>query len=333
MIRLISHTEVQTALDCWASHAFKYTGSMTGGDALKPKRSATLLRDGKAWGAAVASYHQTGWGHAALIASLQADADDQRERGFYDEAEFAGTVSRLTRTYDHYTEHAVRLPLLEVERELVVAIPSRRGNRSSTRYRLQCFLDGVHRDDEGRYWIVEFKLRGRLSSEQAIALSRQTRWYAWAWEKTTGNAPAGVIVDERLNEAPSAVRLNQNGRPSKVQSCTPAAYEFACQHAGSEPDAEVLAGLHGKVWQTRTPIHFRGGEMDEAGWQLTSAANVIRQLDTGLLYPIRNPSPARCPKCQFKDICPYPEDTALVDSLFTRAVPKNQRYLEDLEAA
>lgn len=333
MIRTISHSEVQDVLDCQAKHAFKYTGALTGGDALSPKFTAPQLRDGKAWGAAVAHFHQDGSGHSALARALTADADEQRAAGVYDEQEFAATLGRLTRMLDHYEMTATRIPLRFLERELLVPIPSRAGRRGSTKFRLHAFLDGIHCDEEGRIWIVEFKLRGRLQSDELIAASRQTRWYAWGWERATGTAPAGVIVDERLNAVPEVVRLNKDGSPSKVQSCLAPQYTLACETAGIVPDPETLAKLYAKVWQKRTPLLFRGHEMVEAGWQLTSAANVIRQLDTGYLYPVRNPSPMRCPSCAFVDICQTPDDDRLVDSLYTRSVPKALRPTLERRAA
>ena len=325
MQRALSHSEVSTALDCWAKHAFAYTGALTGGTALSPKRTAPLLRDGRAWGAGVAAFHAGQSGFPAIVRSLQEDADEQREHGLYDEESFASTLGKLDRTFRHYIELTEPLGLCAIEHELMVPIPSRLGRRHSTKYRLHCFLDGVHRDDEGREWIVEFKFRGRLSDDRQIALSRQIRWYAWAWREHTGHEPAGVIVDERLNFPPAAVRLNKDGSPSKVQSCTPAAYEHACKSAGTEPDDGVLVGLRSKEWQKRTTIMFRPAELDEAGFQLVSAGSLIHQLDSERLYPIRNPSPARCPSCQFRDICDVPEDRPLVDSLFKRVTPKHER--------
>ena len=330
--RSISHSEVSSALDCQVRHAFQYTGQLTDGDTLKPHSTAMPLREGRAWGRAVAAWHEhhdleTAGEHArvALEIALSLDAADQQKAGVYDPDEHTALAERLTAILEDYTATAEHLPLTRLEHELYVAIPSRTGRRASTRYRLGAFLDGVHTDDQGRDWIVEFKLRKRLTSYDMIAKARQTRWYAWAWRRETGRPVAGVIVEERLNEVPPEVRLNQDRSPSKVQSCRPEAYLAAFENTLRDPDEEVLAKLEQKRWQHRTPLLLTERELDEAGHQLASAGMLIHQLDTGLLYPVRNPSPMRCPGCAFKDACTDPTDTDLIDAMYRRTTPKRNR--------
>ncbi len=65
--------------------------------------------------------------------------------------------------------------------------------------------------------------------------------------------------------------------------------------------------------------------MVQAGFQLTSSANLIGQLDAGSLTPIPNPSPSRCPGCQFREACTHPGDLALIDALYTRHAPKRDQ--------
>ena len=187
------------------------------------------------------------------------------------------------------------------------------------------FAEVVDSEPDGRDWIVEFKLRGRLQSFEQISLSRQTRWYAWAWHRHTGRPIAGVIVDERFNEHPAPVRFNKNGSVSKVQSCRPESYMAACQEHGQPADDEILAKLNAKPWGARHELLLDDRELQEAGWQLTSAASLIHQLDTGALFPVRNPSPARCPGCAYRDICADAQDTALIDALYERKSPKRER--------
>jgi hypothetical protein len=327
-LRSISHSEASTALDCQQKHSFGYTGVLTGGDALNPKTVAPQLREGRAWGRAVAAWHEhagqldaTEHAVTALAIALSLDAAEQQQHGVFDEDAYETLKRQMTGLLGDYIAHAEPLPLTRPEYELNVAIPSRTGIRLSNRYHLQCFLDGVHTDDQDRDWIVEFKLRGRLQSFEQISLSRQLRWYAWAWREHTGRSIAGMIVDERLNEIPSEVRFNQNGAPSKVQSCRPDTYQAACSH----PDPDVLAKLQAKRWEQRHVLLLLDGELDEAGWQLASTAYLIQQLDTGRLYPVRNPSPVRCPGCAYREICGNPHDTELVDALYERRPAKRER--------
>jgi len=339
--RLISHSEAATLLDCQAKHAFAYTGSLTGGKAIAPKVQPIPLLAGKAWGRAVAELH-TGAdalvgpdsslsqramrARGALVDSLREDADSQREHGVYDEEAHEALAIELEEILDHYVETSEALPLTNPEHELEVSIPSS-GKRKSNLYRLQGFLDGLHRDAEGRLWIVEFKLRKQLTAFEQVVLWRQLRWYSWAWREETGESITGAIVEERLRKAPAPVKLNQDGAPSKVQTCRLDDYIDAWQKLGAEPDAEVVAKLAGKDWQKRHTVLFREGELDEAGKQLVSIGQQIRDLDVGDLYPIRNPSPMRCPGCAFREICPTPDDTDLVDALFERVPAKRDREL------
>lgn len=288
------------------------------------------MRDGRAWGAGVASYHALGHGTAAIYYALAEDKADQIVAGTFDEQAFEDTVNRLTMMLDHYVTISTepRLPLIDRERELLVPLRARSGKRRSTIYRLHAFLDGVHIDAEDRPWIVEFKLRGRLMTLEQIVLSRQIRWYAWAWREATGREPAGVIVDERLNELPHSVRVNKDGTVSRVQSCTPEAYTLACADREQEPHPETLTALRSKTWQERHRILFRSEELDEAGWQLTSTAQLTQLMDSGALYPTRNPAPQRCGWCPYRPICADPSDRDLIEALYTREPPKRLRHIK-----
>lgn len=326
MIRTISFSEVSMALDCQARHDFAYVGHLAG-SALKPKRTLPLLSEGRAWGAAVAALHTPGYVPLkALDESLEADAERQRELGVHDAEAHAEMRERLVAMLNHYAASADLFPLDPIlERELLVGVPARSGTRASSRYRLLAYLDGTRTEDD-RTWLVEFKLRRSLSSVEQIALSRQLRWYAWAFWKATGVKPAGVDTVERWNEVPKPPRILKNGMPShaKDQLCTPDAYLAACDTNGVDAEPETLAALKARRWQTVTPIIFREGELEEAGREITSAAKLIGQLDRGELMPLRNAKRFTCSGCQFREICGSP-DNDLVDALFERIPAKRDR--------
>lgn len=330
MTRSISHSEVSTLLSCQAAHDFKYVGQLAG-SALRPKATAPLLRDGRAWGAGVAAWHQTGnvtLARSALLASLDEDVAEQRAHGLWLPDADREARGLLVALLSHYARTAERLPIDRLEHEIDVPIPSRTGRGRSNTYRLLYFVDGVHVDDDGRVWLVEFKLRRQLTAFEQVVLSRQIRWGAWAWRQQTGRDIAGVIVDERLKAQPTPVKLNKDGTPSKVQTCELDLYVAAWIERGEQPDEDVVARLAAKRWQARHPVVFRPGELDEAGRQLVSAAQQIRAFDAGALYPIRNPSPRACGGCQFRQICPAPDDVELVDALFERRPAKRDAPLE-----
>jgi hypothetical protein len=151
-----------------------------------------------------------GWhAHEALRASLDADQRAMEKAGWpIDAAARVEAEQRLAALLEHYAETAEPLPgLTRLEGETIVPIPSRGGRRASTRYRLLTKIDGYTVID-GQQWIVEFKLRNHLMPVRLIERSRQIRWYAWALTRAQGgHAPVGVLVDERLNEAPKAPRV------------------------------------------------------------------------------------------------------------------------------
>lgn len=329
MIRAISYSEGSALLRCQAAWDFQY-GDRLAGSALKPKDAPTILREGRAWGRAVAALHETGDKERAEVAlgeSLAEDADEQRERGTFDAEQFHEMLVKLLAILDQYATTAPQLPLERPEHEMLVRLPSRSGKGFSNRYRLHSFFDGLHTDYHGRVWIVEFKLRGRLSSLEQIANSRQIRYYAWAWFIETGRRVAGVIVDERLNEVPKPARILKSGKPShaKDQLCTAEAYEQACLDAGEGPHTDVMEALEARRWQQRVPIFLTDGEIDEAGEELVSLAQQIQQLDSHAIYPVRDVRAQNCSGCRFREICNTPGDVDLVDALFDRVPPKRER--------
>lgn len=247
--------------------------------------------------------------------------------------------NRLDAILDHYVQTSSLLPnLTRLEGEIDVPLPSRGGSpHPSSKYRFLALIDGYTIQLNGQQWIVEFKLRGQLQDVEQIELGRQPRWYGWALrESQGGNAPVGVLIDERLKEFPKpprlAIKSSREGtfRPShaKDQITTAEAYIAVCEDFGEEPHDDVVLHLDSRRWQQRTPILFREGELDEAGRELVSAAKLIRDLDNGELYPIRNATPANCRGCRFKKICANPEDELYVETLFERTVPKRLRKAE-----
>jgi hypothetical protein len=336
--RAISYTEVATLLECQARHDFSYVGQLAG-SALARREAHVRLREGRAWGRAVSALH--GWDPeasverrygralAALHVAVAEDRDALRRAGVYDETRHDDLLLHLEAVLWHYAFTAEPLAVTEPELELRVAIPSRASLRASSRYEFHGFLDGLSRDDWG-LWIVEYKLRGRLSGTAQVQLGRQYRFYAWAAERVLGEQIQGVIVDERLNTAPKDPRVLKNGTPShaKDQLVTAEAYTRACAEAGVEPQPDTAEALGARKWQARERVIFTRSEIATATRELQTAARLIAQFDAHTLYPLRNPGPHRCPGCAYRDICAHPEDHELVDALFERRPPKALRHQE-----
>jgi hypothetical protein len=386
--RSVSHTEIATAMDCQAKHSFAYTGHLTGGTTLRPRAAHARLREGRAWGRAVAALHAAvdggsaaapvaspladsspaslwpsdamapvpagsgspacgrtptidSWiarfsrGLRALSVALDEDAQELRDAGVYNAADHEDLEAYMFEVLDHYASTSEPLNLTDPEIELQVPIPSRTGARASNRFTFTGFLDGLTVVD-GLTYIVEFKLRGRLSTFEQAVRGRQYRRYAWAAERALDRQIAGVILDERLNEVPKPARWVKAKRkgegidgmvPShaKDQLCTADDYVDACFEALVPPNQETANHLDARRWQVRHVLHFRRSEIEEAGRELVSAAHLISQLDSGVLWPVRNESTLRCGGCAFREVCPRPDDHELIDLNFERTTPKRDR--------
>ncbi len=334
MIRQISHSECTTLLECPAQWDFRYGGHLAG-DALEPRIKALRLREGSAWGRAIAVLQTNPDDVMAagmeLLASLEEDADQLREAGAYDADAHEQTTEHLVAILQHHHETWEPLIVDRLEHELEVPVPSRTGGRSSNRYRFYGRVDGIHTDEHGE-WIVENKLRGELSPFDQVVKSQQIRRYAWAWRQITGRSPVGVIVDERLNLAPKPPKINKDGRPSsdKRQITTPELYAAACARAGVDPDPDTLEAFGQRKWHARHRVFLTEAEIDDAGRQLVSLARYVHLLDSGELYPVRNPSRQRCNGCAFRDACPNPDDREFVDALYLRVPAKRNRDLQEV---
>ena len=326
MHRLLSVSESATLLDCSWRWDLSYGGHLAG-SALTPHETPMLLREGRAWGRAMAALHSA-WDRThhlvdaeqAIRESIREDAEDRERYGLVDPKAEEQVLELLMACLHHYYSATYRnpLPLFGAETHLVMALPA--AQRHSNRYRLEVYLDGLHEDQHG-VWVVEFKWRrSRLPDYELVARERQLRWYGWAWREHLGREICGVILDERLGIAPEPVRFNADGRLSKVQSCTPEAYL-----AAHGRDQIVLEKLHAKQWQARRRITFRPGELDWAGQELRSLARLVQMHDSGQLAPVRNPNQRNCGRCRFRAICDDPWDRDLVDALYERKPPKRDR--------
>jgi CRISPR/Cas system-associated exonuclease Cas4 (RecB family) len=339
--RSLSYSEIQTAMSCWARWDFQYGGRLAG-STLKPRETERRLSDGRAWGAALAAYHANAHqlfplmeARAALTRQINEDAEAQMDAGIpVDLVQLVEMELRLGAMLDHYVATAPPMPgtLTRVEDALDVPLPSRGAGRSSSRYRFLGYIDGYL---EGP-WIVEYKLRDSLQPLWLIELSQQTRWYAWALQRLQGGSgPVGVIVDERLNEAPKPAAITPKTRKvshTAHQLTTPESYLAACEEMGEDPHDDVVRDLHSRVWQQRHQIPFRPGELEEAGEALVSAAKLIRDLDSGEFQPVRNAVPMLCRSCRYRRICANPHDELFVESLYERTVPKRLRTPDPMAA-
>lgn len=302
---------------------------------------ALRLRRGSAWGRAVARWHETHDVAAACNAAveqLDKDAAEMKAAKVYtgaveeEHGDLADTLLKLV--VDYASRDASPLNLSHAEHPLDVPVPG------VPDMRFEGFLDGLHTDDDGGVWIVEYKLRENLTDAGSVVMGRQFRWYAWACRELFDVAPLGVIVDERLAETPGPVVLNKadkDGRraPRKGQAqCSAEDYLAACEAAGVDPDGDTHARLLSKRWQRRHVVEFLPFELDEAGAEVASAARQIAAFDANRVRPIRNPHRSRCTSCDYRDICPDPDGSRdIIRALFEVKPPKRERATVEVNPA
>jgi hypothetical protein len=294
------------------------------GSSLVPRVTAPVLREGRAWGAAVAAWHATGSltdATDALNAALDEDAARMRAAGAPDDGERDLIASKLDGVLQHYVSVTTRLQLDSPEHGFDVQV--------RTGWRLHGRFDGLHIDADGRVWIVEFKLRRRLTDLGMLALDRQGRRYAWAWREATGEQLAGVIFDETLNQVPQPPRVLASGATSHDvrQHTTADWYVASCADTGTTPSVRTVDALRARRWHQRHRVTFTAGELEDTGRELVSLTRLIGDLESGRITPFRAPSTRTCPGCPFRDVCNDPRDTGVVDALFTREPAKRDRQL------
>ena len=367
-VRLLSYTEITTALRCWASWDFSY-GDTLAGASLRRRSTAPILTDGRAWGAAIAEWHLTGdafRAHGIMQDALLADVADMRDRGIEpDWQAVLDQLANLAAIFDHHISIAERMESYgQLEREILLPIPGRNGGQSS-KYRFQCFLDG-HAVRHGYPAIIEHKLRESLMDLAVVQKMPQYRWYAWAYARAIGwDGPVGVVVDERLKEAPKPVRLvkanakdiicpvcgaapgdvcvDPTGKPLRArayhderkerltvseavdQVTTVELYDQACVEYGVPRNMAVRNALAARTWSKLHELLFTPAELEEAGRELISGGKLIQMLDSSALYPIRNGSAMNCRGCRFKDICDDPMNDFAVTALYERRPAKRDR--------
>lgn len=253
--RVISHSEINTLDTCPKRHDLQYSGQLLGGETLRPKTDAPILRDGRAWGAMVAAWHQTGDVAVAELEMrklLDEDADKMLAADVPMEVVADGVEETSTFLInllaDYCREHDAptldpatsgRIPGDRPEEQLLVPLLSRSGKSDSNRYVFDGRLDLVYTDERGLDWIIEFKLRKSLTSYAMIKRDPQFRRYAWAWKRATGREIAGVIIDERRKDVPLPPRMVKAKKMSDAQK----AYRAECKKAGEEEDKEYFSSL------------------------------------------------------------------------------------------
>ena len=97
--------------------------------------------------------------------------------------------------------------------------------------------DGLVKDSQGRYWILEHKTARQAWSERQITLDDQLSAYCWAEQQTLGEPVAGILMNFLYKRPVVDPPLLKTGQPttamSRLGATTAARYEAAMRAAGA----------------------------------------------------------------------------------------------------
>lgn len=323
-MRQVSYTEISKALRCEASWDFSYGGHIAGGQTFRLRRTSTTLSAGKAWGTAVAMWHQTNdleLAGAAILGELDDEVQRQKDMGLEpDESEYLEAAERVYACLEHYAHTQGRFAEFgRVEKKLMFEV--------APGWEFVAYIDG-HMHRNGVPFIVENKFRASLTDREIIRKGRQWAWYAVAYRREYGiQGPVNVLVEETLNRAPQPPKILKSGKVSsdKDQYTTKSLYLAACESTGTEPDMEKADRFDKRVWTQRVELVYSQEQLDEAERELQSAVMLIDDLDSGARYPIRCGTRTNCQSCDYAPICLGPESQEQLDNLYESKPPKRLR--------
>lgn len=145
---------------------------------------------------------------------------------------------------------------------------------------------------------------------RGLELDDQSTGYATAYWRMRGYLPKGIIYDTLLKKVPSEPRVLKSGKLSqdKEQGTTYELFMAAIKERGENPAeyAEVLASLREQGWSkffVREVTHRNLEQVKAYERDLYYTFQDMREVarDPRKAYP--SPSPMRCPRCVFRDVC------------------------------
>jgi PD-(D/E)XK nuclease superfamily len=212
----------------------------------------------------------------------------------------------------------MNLKTTSLEERLFVPIHSPGGRALKGTPQLTARMDrlAVREGRDGEF-IVDYKNSTRAWTEgRNLELDEQTTGYHYEYWRIRGYLPAGMVYDtlfKRIPNEPRKLKPRKAGAPEtlskdKDQGTTFELYTAALREMNLDPKeyTDILAQLKEQAWSkyfkrevtTRNLQQVKAYERD-----LYYTFNDMREVarDPRKAYP--NPSPMRCPRCPFRDVC------------------------------
>lgn len=174
----------------------------------------------------------------------------------------------------------------------------------------------VWKGHEGEY-IIDYKNTTHPWTEgRGLELDEQTTGYHYLYWRTKGKLPKGMIYDTLLKRVPVDPKVLQkrekDGRPmlsrDKDQGTTYELYMEALKQNGLDPSdyADMLQTLREQGWSKffKREMTYRNlAQMRSYEANLYDTFQDMRAVAQNPRKAYPNPSPMRCPRCPFRDVC------------------------------
>lgn len=205
---------------------------------------------------------------------------------------------------DHYGEWATKnddFEVIWVERHYEVEIPG-----VEVPYSFK--PDGLIRDRQGRYWILEHKSADKLpDNTDYLLLDDQCGKYIWALWKAEGIHVEGVLYSMARKKLPTPLKVLKNGLLSQDKRIL-TTFDYAgrqiLEHFGTIPEdyADYLENLRNKEnpFFYRENVRRNARELDFI--QMSVVAEAREMLDPNVAI-YRNPNRFNCSSCAFVGPC------------------------------
>lgn len=207
----------------------------------------------------------------------------------------------------------MKLTPLKVEERLFVPIRSASG-RSALKGlpQLTARMDRIvtWEGKDGEYLLDTKNTKTDWTEGRGLELDDQTTGYAYVFWRVRGYLPKGMIYDTLLKRVPGPPKVLKSGKLSqdKDQSTTYELYTQAIKEMGLDPReySEMLAALKEQAWTKYFKREITTRNMDQVRAYERDMYYIFQDMrevarDVRKAYP--NPSPMRCPRCPFRDVC------------------------------
>lgn len=212
-------------------------------------------------------------------------------------------------------ERATGMKLMTTHLEERLFVPIRTASGKSALKgmpQLSARMDRVVVDErDGREYMVDYKNSTHQWTEgRGLELDEQTTGYHYEFWRTRNYLPAGMIYDTLLKKVPNEPKILKNGTLSKDkdQGTTYELYMEAIKAQGANPAeyAEILQILREQGWSKFFKREITHRNMEQIRSYERDLYHTFQDMRAVAQNPAKaypNPSPMRCPRCPFRDVC------------------------------